>query len=405
MIYFIILFFLIICIYRFDYCDRRKYRKLCYWSLFILFIALATFRYRIGIDSIRYEHNFPNWPKLWELTTFRFDYTRYDPGFITLASIPRSFTDDFMAMQFFESLVVTSVIFWFSSKNCKHVFLCLTFFYFFQYLNFMTEIMREAFAVSLFLLAWPSFRDGVWWRYFTICLGVAFIHTSGVFTFLLPLTCLPIVRQLFYFGRRTIIISVIVVGIGYIVQRYFYDVFRAIAVTDRMMDRATVYSEGELSGQILNINGIISNFIRFILYPLLALFFYHRKIKRLDKQERKEYRKMEIMVMIGLYINIMAIPISIFSRFFNYVCMFTYAFVADWVFSSLKFKRKSYKFKPAYWFILFLPMFSMQMYSYFSPVNNSGNLKVYMSYYPYYTRFDRNTDPDREDYFRYMHVN
>lgn len=393
---------MLICTYRFDYCGREKYRSLSFWALFIIFVAVSGLRYRIGTDSTNYESVFEMWPTIGELAHYRFDYTRYEPGFIVLASIPRSLSADFMVFQFFEALVVCSVIFWFASKNCRHVFLCLTFFFLFQYLNFLTEIMREAIAVSLFLCAWPSFRDGRWWLYFTICLGVFMIHTSGVITFLLPIMCIKGVRELFYFGRRTIIIGALVIGGGYIVQLYFYDVFRMLAFTDRMMDRAQIYSEEELSGQLLNIMGIIGAFFRFVFYPLLALIFYRKKLRHMDNEERKKHRKMEMMVVAALYINLLSIPVFIFSRFNNYLCMFTFAFVANWVFSTLPVNGKKYKLKPAYWALLFVPMFFFQIYTYFNNVNKSGTLKVYMTYYPYVSRLNPYMDQQREEVFRYI---
>lgn len=401
MIYFIILFFLLICVYRFDYCGRKKYRTLSFWTLFIIFIVLAGMRYRIGIDSARYEGYYPEWPTLWDLATYRFDYTRYDPGFIVIASIPRTISADFTVMQFFEATVVSIGIFWFASRNTKHVFLCLTFFYISQYLNLMTEVMREAFAVVLFLFSWPSFRDGKWWLYFTFCLGVMMMHTSGVFTFLLPLMCIKGVRQLFYFGRRTIIISALILAAGYVVQIYFYDLFRALAFTDRMMDRAQVYSEGDLSGQIVNINGIIGLFFRYAFYPIVALYFYNKKIKQMDKEQRQKYRKFEMMVVLGLYISLISIPVFIFQRYTNYLCMFTFCFVSDWAFSKIKIHHKVYRFRPVYWFLFFIPMFVFQGLSYSSDFNKSGTLKTYMAYYPYVTRLNPHTDPQREELFRY----
>lgn len=189
---------------------------------------------------------------------------------------------------------------------------------------------------------------------------------------------------------------------GYVIQIYFYDVFRMIAFTDRMMDRAQAYSESELSGQVLNFMGIISVVVRHIFYPVVALIFYHRKMRKLSKEERESHRKLEILVVLGLYVSILSVPISIFYRFNNYLCMFTYAFLSDWIFSSLRFKTKTYKFKPTYWALFLAPMLFFQIYSYFGNANKSGTLKAYMAYYPYYTRLDPQMDPQREELFRYV---
>ena len=101
MLYIFILLLIFIGIYQYDYrhVDRGR---LFYWILLlIIFICLAGFRYRMGTDSINYETTYErDIPTLDRLKLMDFYDLRYMPGYILLASVSRTISNEFMLLQF-----------------------------------------------------------------------------------------------------------------------------------------------------------------------------------------------------------------------------------------------------------------------------------------------------------------
>lgn len=433
MIYIILLILMLIGVYAYDIRGYRRNYKLSYWGLMVVLIIIAGLRYRIGTDSVLYESRYLAVPAIWDLFSFNFDSTRFEPGFLVFSSITRTFSPDFMWLQFTEAIVIDGVVFWFISKNSKHRFLSVTLYFLFLYLNLNTQVLREALAVAVFLLSWPFFRDGKWLQYYCTVIIACFLHTSAFFTLLLPLCCLPGIRECFVFGKRAILICLVIFGIGVFIQERFTAVFSLMAFTQRMMDRVNTYSHDAMGGAYLNVLGVLSLFIRFCLYPLLAMWLaqksynfsrrkFHKTIfkgalltpeeKLLEKNEREErlqknrsFLRWELMVLMGVYLMVFSIPMFIFSRYFNYFGMFALVSVADMAYSKITWTNgRKIRLSNIAWSLVLAPLFFFVLYSYTAPATRSGSLKTYQIYYPYYTRLNPNTDTDREAIYRYWGV-
>lgn len=386
--------------------DMRNYKHMewvSYWSFFIILVFIAGLRYRIGTDSIVYENEYEQMPTLWELARFKFSSIRYEPGFLLFASIPRTISSDFTLLQFFQATVVNLVVFWFIKNNTSHKFLALTFYFIILYLNLCTQVMREALAVCMFLLAWPAFRDGKWWKYYIFAILAFCFHTSAILLLILPLLCLPGIREGFVIGKRTIIICIVLFFLGLVIQARFSSFFSALAVTDRLMDRVNEYKDTNYAEGHLGITGIIVVLAQCCLYPLAAIYFlYGRKKKRKKSERNKGDERFEMIVLLGVYAMVLSLTISIFIRYFNYFGLFCTTAVATWAFSKIRIKNKTYRLKLIYWIIVIFPYFVLNLNAYASNANKSGTLKTYMIYYPYYTRLDPQKDPNRENVYRYF---
>lgn len=403
MIYFIILFLLLFCIYYFDYAKHKRLFNPTYWAFCVILVAVAGLRYRIGNDSIVYENYYAHFPTLPELFSFNFRSIRYEPGFIIFASIPRTITSDFTLLQFFEAAVVQVVISWFIVKNTKNRFLCLTIYYVVMYLYLTTEILREALAMSCFLLAWPYFRDGKWIKYYLLTLLATTFHTSAILLLLLPLFWLPGIRGIFMLGKKTIIIGAGIFLLALFVQLKFYHFIDFIAITQRMSDRADAYSKVGIGGNILNMIGMIDIFIRYALYAILALWVYKNKIKfhKIKGKAKETAKKMEFMVMWQVYIALISMSIFILLRFSNYFCMFTFVMISSIYLGEIDFKGKVYKLRPVYWNLLLLPFFFLNFYWYVRPINKARTIPYYAKYFPYSSRLNPEIDTQREAAFKF----
>lgn len=405
---------MLIATYAFDLRGHRRFYTFSYWGFFIALVLIAALRYRLGTDSVTYENGYIDFPSIWELEKFKFSAIRYEPGFLAFASIPRSISSDFTLFQFFHAFVVNLVIFWFIKSNSTHRFLYLTLYFIVMYFNLNMQVLRESLAVCCFLLAWPAFRDGKWLLYYLLTLLACTFHTSAFLLLMLPLFCLPGIKQFFVFGWRTLFISLFIVVVGLYIQSRFSAVFSAMAFTQRIMDRVNEYANNEFGSNKLNILGVIVVFLRICLYPLVALYFFNLRMKLrygkkklLELQEKKQKRRDErfvMMVLLCIYFSLFAVPMFIFGRYFNYFGLFALGAVASWAFSKLQVSGKTYRLKFATWIIILFPYIGLNLYSYNSAATKSGQLKDYMIYYPYNHRFDPERDSNREQIFRYWGV-
>lgn len=414
MIYLIPLIFTLYLVYHYDYRGHTKYKVLCYVILLVLLICIAGFRYRLGGDSIMYENYFEWAPKIGELRASDFTKNRFAPGYVAMQSLIRTFTSDFMWLQLFHATIVCSIIFWFFYVNTKKPFIAVLLFYFMLYVFFLMEVMRESLAVCMFLISWPMLRDGKWLKYYLCSVLALCFHISSLFMLFLPLLLLPGIRNLFVFGKRQLIILPLVLIFGLAINAMFYKYIELISVSDTITERAQVYSKHEsLGGAVLNPLGAMTFFVRYLLYGFLAIYFLNKRhginASNIWKQEhsemdyeKKELSRLEFLFIVGSYFLTMAIPIFIFNRFNNYFFPFTIILISRWVFTNLKIYGRTIRMNIAYWGVLFLPMVYFQMVGYYNKANTNNDLRVYMKYYPYASRFDRTVDNKREAVFNYI---
>lgn len=402
MIYFIVLLFLIFCIYYFDYAKNQRLYSFSYWGVCIVLILIAGLRYRIGNDSIVYENAYEKFPTFIELFSYNFSSTRFEPGFIIFSSIPRSFSPDFMWSQFWQATVVNIVIFWFVLKNTKNRFFCLTLYFVALFLFFTTEVMRESLAVCCFLLAWPFFRDGKWIKFYILAALACVFHTSAFLLLLVPVFWLPGIRSFFKLGYRALFVGIIVFVLGIYIQMRFEKILTLIAVTERMSEQASIYADSKMYGHGLNIVGMVDVFFRFIFYSLLSLFLYksHNKKLQLDEHQKKAAAKLEYLVMWLVFIALMGMSMIALLRFTNYFFMFSFVLISTVFMGNIDLKDKVIKLRPLYWSIIMLPFFIFNIYFYCVPVNQSKTLHYYSKYIPYKSRLNPERDKDREAVFR-----
>ena len=398
MIYLVIFFILVCFAYRYDYLGRKAYRLNTYYLVLFLLIVVAGFRYRVGLDTIRYESAFRWLPALWELRWDDFADNNYDPLYLIFSSLAKSFSSEFWVMQLMQAVLVNVVVFSFIKKHTSHIFFAALLYYVFLYLNFMCEVMREACAVSMFLLSWKYFVKEKWLPYYLFCTAAFLFHSSAILLFILPVLKWLHLTELMRMNKYTMIFLLVVLVGGFVIQRYFFDYLNLLAFTGRIEDKIGRYEETDLAGSVLNINGILSTVIQTILYPFVAIVC-------LKRQYNVRSFSMEPMVFLCFTFALLTIPIAIFYRYNNYFMPF--AIIAM---SEIAFQRKVYLFKKGYvyvsrflfWMLIFTPLLFLKIYGYNSSITGTY-LKEYMRYYPYSSIFDKEINRNREALF--IHYN
>lgn len=363
--YYIILSMFALLAYVYDYRKLTLMRGFWLVVMWLTLVCIAGFRYHVGLDSRYYEYEYPDMPTLMTLADYDFSDTRYQPLYIVFTAIARTISKEFMYLQLMHALCLNTVIFWFFNKFTRHTFVALTLYFLMLFIPFNFEVLRESLAVSLFLLAWPYFLKQKWLPYY-ILVAIAFgFHISAAVTFLLPLLWVTKVRHLLMYGKKTIVLCAILVGVGLIVYQNFFEILKGLSFLSMFSERIDLYSGNEMGGMALNINGVIVNVTRDAVYPLLAIFFLQRKLKyrQVDPAERSILQKEEMVSMCGVYTVILSIFIFILTRYNNYFLPISILIIADFVFSGVPKKKSTVKINAFLWGVMFLPLFFMQAYN------------------------------------------
>ena len=79
MIYLLIGLYIIFLSYYYDFRHHKNGRQFHFYAILLVLILLAGFRYRLGIDSIRYAMGYQDLPNLSQLANFKFEEHKYDP--------------------------------------------------------------------------------------------------------------------------------------------------------------------------------------------------------------------------------------------------------------------------------------------------------------------------------------
>lgn len=401
MVYFLALSLILFGIYRYDYRNAREGRLLCWIILCCILICIAGFRYKLGQDTITYIQEFNDLHPLSNLKWEDFERTRFAPGYVIVTSIFKQLSPEFTVFQFFQAALVNIVLFYFFYKNCRHIFFTALVYFFYLFFLFTFQQMREALAVVVFLLAWPFFKEGKWLVWYACSFLALMFHISAFMMFLLPVICLPGIRSLFIFGKRTWIVGLSIAAISIVVQAVFFKYIELIAFSASMLERIRNYENSSLGSSILNINGVIGTLIEYIIYPVLALYFIQKRKGVASKTF--QFDKFTAFVLMSVYIAIFSISVTIVARFNNYFFPFAIIALGDWIFGYFRVNQKKVKLRLIYWVVIFLPMFYFHISgTYFNDMNRSGTLKTYMVYYPYTSVFDKNTDKNTEKAINYI---
>lgn len=402
MIYLLTIILTIYGIYKYDYCSEQRNKKILWVLLCVILICIAGFRYRLGGDTIQYAKYFQTIPDLFNLRKGDFEITRYGPGFVLFAATCKTILNEFWFLQLSVSFILNLVIFNFFWKNTTHPFFALLLYLFFLYFTLNTETLRESLAVSLFLISWPFYKKGKWLGYYLIIIPSIFFHLSAIILFLLPIITLKGFNYFFTFGKRTIVISIIIILIGYLIRYQFFDLINKLAFNESLVEISLRYSKSKLGGKAsLNVFGIISVIFRFVLYPIIAMYCLNKSSGW--KYNDSGLAKIEQLSIVSIYFSFISVSILILARYNNYFLFFSIILISDWIFSIIKVNYKWVRLQIGTWIIIILPLFFSCIYSYYiRPINANGQLKVYMIYYPYNNVFSQEKDPNREKIFQYV---
>lgn len=399
MVYLLVIIALIILSYQYDYLKKTNHKKMWYFIMLLVFILIAGLRYRLGVDSIRYERGFTFYPSLSELTSYDLFLSSHQPLYMLLSATARSISEEFWVLQMLHSILVNVVVFRFLRLNTKNIFISILFYFIFLYNSYLFEVMRESCAVCMLLLGWEFLKKDNW-KTFTIFIFLATLfHISA-----LPLLILPILRFFRIWNhikvnKFAIIYLLVVYFIGKFIQHMFFDYIIQLNLIESVTDKAYRYADTDLADSQINIFGIIESCIRQIFFPFVSCIIL-KKQKWLDKN-------VESMLFICFILIVMSFAISLLYRYNNYFYPFAIIVLSNAIYlKKVYFTNKVYiplgTFKISLFVIFIIAIIHIRA-CFLAPID-STNLKNYMRYYPYANILTKQIDKNRESLFLYYNA-
>lgn len=351
MTYLIIFLYILFLVYYYDYLGHTRNKKWAFWSVMIIFILLSGLRYHIGIDTFQYRMTWDRYPDItnfkWsDIEAFRRNpqVERFHAGWIIYVMILQFFSKSFIFLQFTNAFLINFAVFRIIRKYSNHIFTTVLIYAgTFTFIEYNFELMREAVAVSIFLLwGFDAFVKRQWTKYYLTVLLAYTIHPSSLMMFAFPL-----IRNLNWSLRQYILYLIVPSFlIGLAGKIFLGNVINVILGGNSYISE---YYE-EAGKHSTNIN----YFLMYAFKPTVMLVLYacFKKYVTLPKFYEATY----FFTIFFLYIGGL---IYTAGRFTSYIIIIDYILLADIIWSLMKKWRGVYVAV-----ILLIAMYIPNLYQY-----------------------------------------
>lgn len=264
MLYFIIIFYIIFLIWKYDIRKETVNKWMHYKVILLIFILVAGLSYRLGVDSLRYEFYFYDpFEYSWDGWYKHIFKSHGEPLFVLTNLLTRDIFGEFFVSRLIMSLFYNTVFFWFVRKHSPAPFTTIFLYALFQYFNFNFQVIRETMAVACFLIG----LDGLllqkprYLRFFIfILIGMGFHHFSFIALFF----------PLFFFvkpSKSFLIITVIVFLLSSSVSMIIGKIAELELLNDSLSNRVESFMESSRYGE-----RTISSFVKWVVFLFAQLF-------------------------------------------------------------------------------------------------------------------------------------
>ncbi|MBQ9231911.1 MAG: EpsG family protein [Prevotella sp.] len=337
---------------------------LYYIIILLITILLFGLRYRVGIDTIRYNSFFDSLPSFDKLSlSSLLDYD-YSPLFIIFMSLCKFVINEFWLFQLLHSIILNSFVFYFCWKRGFNPFIAVFYYFIIAGVTFNTEILRESMAVGIFLLNYRNIEKKKWFHYYLLSLLSIGFHYSAIITLIIPLF------SNIKFNMKLIIYIILYLVIVCLLVNYVEDIIPIDILAKRYQGITTMKEDRDFT-----FFRYIALFIKSVFFPAMILS-YNRKLKL-----HETYESMLLLFSI-LSMTAFVYPI-LFDRLSNYCLVFYVLCISNCV-SKLHSKGNGYVF------LLLTLLFFMH--------TNIRENNLYR-YYPYHSIFDKGKEQKREKIF------
>lgn len=285
-----------------------KQGKIALLLLVLLYVVmLVGLRYRVGVDTIAYMSEFRTIPAIDRFLTINFLESHYEPGYLLICSVCKTFTNEFWPVQLIFGGITNGCIFLFLYRNCRNVFIGVLLYFVCQWFYFSFEIMRESAAVGIFLLNYRNLERRRWGRYYLLSLLSLSFHFSAMIVWFIPLTRFLRVNVWF------VLVCIASLAVTPLVE-HLNRLIHIASITGRLDH----YLE---NADLLNLNARLGVVLRAGVPAMLLLSAW------LIRGIRSRFVHL-VLLQILLCCATFAIP-DIFLRFINYTSLFVTAGIAN----------------------------------------------------------------------------
>lgn len=365
MIYFVIGFYLLFLAFKYDVYGSKNEsaKKFHYYLALIILILLAALRYRIGGDTCRYMDLYG------ADLSFEADLGgRFQPLWRLLTDTLYSISPDFTLFQFVHAIFLNVVIFSFFRKYSPWVFVCIFLYYLKPYLYINTEIIRQSFAIAIFLLSVQACIKRKWWLYYLYILVAFLFHSGAILLVIVP----------FLYGRKInaktiagICACIIALGVfSYWAPR------TGIFFIDNLLHQGLTYNENWDDFSTL---ARIRIFTVQLLVPI-AIYMSGR---------RWLFRESPLSGFFLFILLVMAVSACLpqYFRFYDFVVIFAVTICSE-IFSRLRALKRVY-------IPVWMTLMVLYQIGFYQSAEYMG-YHFYNRYYPYYSVLNPRLSPERE---------
>ena len=380
MIYFVIALLLFYLLYNYDVCSRTCNKNLWYNILLIIFILFAGLRFRVGGDTLGYMASYDSFTDIFKFKFSTVIDIRFQPLWSLYCSVLKTISPSFVLLQFANATIINCVIFSFARKHSQYPFTVIFFYYILYYLLFNFEIMREALAVSVFLLGFRFWEQRRWFLYYIVAFICFNIHVSAIILFILPFF-----RNV-HISIRTFILVLIICGISakLLLNLFLNLIDIYLPLSSGLEGNVMKYSNMIFKKESYNLNYYLLVWSESLFIPLIIL-----TINSFKSKVKIEY---PILIYLILIFAVLASLSDILFRFGNYLIIFYLIFLSDFfIYSVRRFLNLRIVFIS---FFVLLLMF--QILFNFNKSLYGTEVKGYKKNFPYYSLFNPKKDPGRE---------
>lgn len=381
-IYIIILVFLIIASYIYDIKRYLKLKAIVYKFSLLILILLSGLRYRIGIDTLRYESYFENYPTISDFitnNTIHYDIFNQPLWFI-INVLCKSIYNDFLIVQVVHAIIVNVLIFKFIEKTCSKQFMAVILYYCICYWDFNFEILRESLCVAIYLNALLVYIDTKSVNKFIIyVLPIIFIHW---FSFIILIFTLIYIH--FDYKKLAIFSALAICFIYFLSPSFILNSFiLKFVINADWHERINYYTMNDIyDSSRMSFLGEIFVFLTQILFPFWLSKFRNDRLNILYK-----------LLLLMAVIMVFRTKFVMFYRFSNYIMIVLIILSLNTIFTV---KNKPLIKPIIVIYLIYLQIHYVVMFYKPSSLETRQHVKYDCRYIPYSSYLTKEKDPIRE---------
>lgn len=360
--------------------DAHKSHR--FWLLCIILSLITGFSYALGGDKQQYLSFFEtysrDWSDLGQEILVGFMSRGQMPGWVCLNMFAKVCFDSFYPVQLIEAFFINTAVFYTCKRYTQRVFFfvllyCLSF----QYFNYNTEVMREAFAIGFSLFGIEAMFRRKYVLMFLLFIMALMFHASAVVMLLFPFMRFRITF------RRFLLVCLAALFVWF-VSNAIFKIFISLLLGE----------EGAFVKKLLSYASFSTGIIAFVIYAviyLVAPFVFLRCGMAKGVQDEEIIRRKEYFLSFYFCLATLVPSFLILARFFNYPMVMLLCLTADVLFTLFD-EKKHFIPKVACLFLFW--GYSIKQYVVSAPKIDARCIDFW---FPYTCIIDESYDRNRRD--------